>query len=379
MMRPILPGATLGMLGGGQLGRMFVTAARTLGYEVIVLDPDPGSPAGSMATRHLQAPYDDTQALDILARDCEVITTEFENIPADTLTRLADTKPVHPSAEALSIAQNRIREKTYIQSLGLNTSPFIALQDDNDVVQCEAFSYPAILKTATLGYDGKGQVVCDNAEQVIAAFEQLNCSCILEQRIHLAKEVSVVLARNIDGQISCYPIAENSHANGILDVSLVPARINDDLARDAINAASRIAEGMDYVGVLAVEFFVSTDNELLVNEMAPRPHNSGHYTLDACDCSQFEQQVRMVCNLPAGSTELNRPVAMLNLLGDIWPEEGVPGWQEVLTEVGAHLHLYGKKQARPGRKMGHINFLGTDVEEVTGLLEEIRSRLFPSR
>ena len=375
-MQPILPGATLGMLGGGQLGRMFVTAARTLGYEVIVLDPDPDSPAGSMATRHLQAAYDETEALDVLARECAVITTEFENIPAETLTRLAGRKPVHPSANALSIAQNRIREKTFVQSLDLNTSRFIALESDADLAQCEDFNYPAILKTATLGYDGKGQVVCDNAEQAVSAFHGLNCSCILEQRIDLAKEVSVVLARNLDGQISCYPIAENSHANGILDVSLVPARIEDNLAKDAIAAASKIAEGMDYVGVLAVEFFVSTAGELLVNEMAPRPHNSGHYTLDACDCCQFEQQVRMVCNLPAGSTGLNRPVAMLNLLGNIWPEEGAPAWQEVLAQVDAHLHLYGKKQARPGRKMGHINFLGANVEQASDLLEQTRSRLF---
>lgn len=376
-MQPILPGATLGMLGGGQLGRMFVSAARTLGYEVIVLDPDPDSPAGSMATRHLQAAYDDTDALDVLARECDVITTEFENIPAETLIRLAEAKPVHPSADALSIAQNRIHEKTFVQSLGLNTSRFIALESDSDLAQCEGFTYPAILKTATLGYDGKGQVVCNNAEQVAAAFHQLNCCCILEQRIDLAKEVSVILARNLDGQISCYPLAENSHVNGILDVSLVPARIDDDLAREAIDAAGKIAEGMSYVGVLAVELFVSATGELLINEMAPRPHNSGHYTLDACDCSQFEQQVRMVCNLPAGSTELNRPVAMLNLLGDIWPEEGEPAWQDVLARVDAHLHLYGKKQARPGRKMGHINFLGADVEQVNDLLEQTRSRLFP--
>ena len=364
------------MLGGGQLGRMFVSAARAMGYEVIVLDPDPHSPAGSLASEHLERGYDDREALDHLALHCAVVTTEFENIPADTLAYLAQSIPVHPSADALQVAQHRLREKEFFRTCGLGTAEFLAIDSAADIEAARDFPFPAILKTATLGYDGKGQVVCNEFAALADAFEQVGSRpCVLEQRIDLACEVSVVLGRSNDGEVSCFPLAENSHANGILDVTLVPASVTDDIAVQAFDAAARIAAGLDYCGVLAVEFFVSGDGRLLVNEMAPRPHNSGHYTLDACVTSQFEQQVRMVCGLSAGSTELHRPVAMLNILGDIWPEGGVPPWNRVLDFDQAKLHLYGKKEARPGRKMGHVNCLSNTIGDAESLLRTVRDLL----
>jgi len=373
----IIPGSTLGILGGGQLGRMFVTAARTMGYEVIVLDPDVNSPAGSMASKHLQADYTDQASLDYLATHCEVITTEFENIPADALHYLSQRRPVYPSADALSVAQNRIREKTFIQSLGLSTSPFIAIQSQQDLAKADEVGFPAILKTATLGYDGKGQVVCETASDLTAAYEQLQTDCILEQRIDLEKEISVVLGRNLTGDSFCFPAAENEHVNGILDVSIAPADITSEIESQAQQAAISIAEGLDYCGVLAVEFFISTSGQLLVNEIAPRPHNSGHYTLDACYVSQFEQQVRMICGMPSGNVELHTPVAMLNLLGDVWPQNAEPPWDKILKMDKSSLHLYGKKQARQGRKMGHINFMQADTDDARKTLEEARVLLKP--
>jgi 5-(carboxyamino)imidazole ribonucleotide synthase len=369
----ILPGSTVGMLGGGQLGRMFVSAARCMGYDVIVLDPDPQSPAGGLASEHLARAYDDREALDYLARHCAVVTTEFENIPADTLAYLAPSVPVHPAAGALQVAQHRLREKDFFRAQGLDTADFVAIESIDDIEDARDFPFPAILKTSTLGYDGKGQVACEDFAALADAFQQVGARpCVLEQRIDLACEVSVVLARSQKGVVTCFPIAENRHANGILDVTLVPASIDDVLADTAVDAATRIANGLDYCGVLAVEFFISTDQRVLVNEMAPRPHNSGHYTLDACVTSQFEQQLRMVCGLPAGSCELLRPVAMLNLLGDIWPTGGIPPWNDVLALKQAKLHLYGKKEARPGRKMGHVNCLGATREEAEALLEKVR-------
>ncbi len=372
----ILPGSTLGMLGGGQLGRMFVVAARTMGYDVIVLDPDPNSPAGGLASEHLANDYDDTGALDHLARRCAVVTTEFENVPALTLAYLARKVPVHPSARALHIAQHRKLEKEFFRQLELNTADFIAIENEEDLEAGRNFAYPAILKTAMLGYDGKGQVACDSFDELKSAFEQIGRKhSVLEQRIDLACEVSVVLCRSLEGVVNCFPIAENSHVNGILDVSLAPASISKKLAKIAFDAATRIADGLDYCGVLAVEFFVSTDNQVLVNEMAPRPHNSGHYTLDASITSQFEQQVRMICGLPAGSCDLHSPVAMWNLLGDIWPDGVTPQWDAVFELDKARLHLYGKTEARAGRKMGHVNCLGKTSTQARKLLDKVRSRL----
>ena len=372
----ILPGSTIGMLGGGQLGRMFTIAARSLGYDVIVLDPDAHSPAGGLASEHLAGAYDDREALDYLAAQCDVVTTEFENIPAETLAYLAQSVAVHPSADALQVAQHRLREKEFFRAQGLDTAAFLAIETVADIDAASDFPFPAILKTSTLGYDGKGQIVCPDFAALAVAYQQIGAKpCVLEQRIDLACEVSVVLGRAQDGTVTCFPIAENRHANGILDVTLVPASISNTLADRALDAARRIADGLDYCGVLAVEFFISTDGRVLVNEMAPRPHNSGHYTLDACATSQFEQQLRMVCGLPAGSCELHRPVAMLNLLGDIWPADSSPPWDEVLALPRAKLHLYGKREARPGRKMGHVNCLGDTIEDAETLLEQVRQLL----
>lgn len=372
----ILPGNTLGMLGGGQLGRMFVTAARTMGYDVIVLDPDPGSPAGGLASEHLAKGYDDTAALDYLAQRCAVVTTEFENIPALTLAYLARSVPVHPSASVLHIAQHRKQEKEFFHEQGLDTAEFVAVENDADLEAARDFGFPAILKTSMLGYDGKGQVVCESFDDLKPAYEQIGGKpCVLERRIDLACEVSVVLGRSTTGEVTCFPIAENRHANGILDISIVPASISQRHAAAVIDAATRIANGLDYHGVLAVEFFISNDDRVLVNEMAPRPHNSGHYTLDACETSQFEQQVRMVCGLPAGSCRLHTPVAMWNLLGDVWPEGGIPDWESVLKLEHAKLHLYGKAEARPGRKMGHLNCLGESLDDALELLETVRAIL----
>ena len=373
---PVLPGSKLGMLGGGQLGRMFVVAARTMGYEVIVLDPDLHSPAGGLASEHLARAYDDIEALDYMARHCAVVTTEFENIPASTLSYLSKSVMVHPSAEALEIAQHRRLEKEFFRRQGLATAEFVAIESETDFDDARDFPFPAILKTSTLGYDGKGQAVCRDFDALGGAFAELGSKpCLLEQRIDLECEVSVVLGRSSEGEVSCFPLAQNSHANGILDVSLAPAPVARELAVEAIDAATRIAAGLDYRGVLAVEFFISRDRRLLVNEMAPRPHNSGHYTLDGCDTSQFEQQVRMVCGLPAGSCRQHTPVAMWNLLGDIWPRDASPKWEQVLREPQARLHLYGKAEARPGRKMGHVNCLGDTLEEAAALLERVRGLL----
>ncbi len=372
----ILPGSTLGMLGGGQLGRMFVTAARTMGYEVIVLDPDANSPAGKMASEHLEAAYEDRDGLDYMAQHCAAISTEFENIPADTLEYLAKFLPVHPSAAALRIAQNRTLEKQFFIDQGLITAPYLTIASEADLAQAESFNYPAILKTATLGYDGKGQFVCDSFDELLAAYSQVSPrACVLEKKIDLAKEVSMVLCRSEAGEVNCFPIAQNEHRNGILDFSMVPAELSQQQEDSVKQAANSIADGLNYCGVLAIEFFISSDDEVLVNEMAPRPHNSGHYTLDACETSQFEQQLRMMCGIPAGSIRQHSAVVMWNILGDIWPKDGTPEWDEVLRHGNMKLHLYGKTEARIGRKMGHINCLAKDATEARRQLDDLISKL----
>jgi len=372
----ILPGSTLGMLGGGQLGRMFVTAAKTMGYEVIVLDPDASSPAGKMASQHLESAYDDRQALDFMAQNCAAISTEFENIPADTLDYLAKTLPVHPSASALRISQNRALEKRFFNEQGLNTPAWLEIDSEADLARAQCFEYPAILKTATLGYDGKGQLVCNNFDEFRSAYGQMNArACVLEKKIDLAKEVSVVLCRSQAGEVDCFPIVQNQHHNGILDLSMAPADITQQQADEVTQAARCIADGLNYCGVLAVEFFISSDDQLLVNEMAPRPHNSGHFTLDACETSQFEQQVRMMCGIPAGSSRQHTAVVMWNILGDIWPQKGPPDWDKVLSQSNMKLHLYGKTEARIGRKMGHINCLASDTNEARQQLDDLIKKL----
>lgn len=361
-MKHILPNAMLGILGGGQLGRMFTMAARAMGYRVTVLDPDPDSPAGSLADAHLRAAYDDPAALNHLADTCVAVTTEFENVPADSMTYLAERIRVSPAAESVFIAQDRIREKNYIAGAGLAVAPFLAIETAADLEQDLQGHLPGILKLARLGYDGKGQIRVGTPEETKAAFAALGRkSCVLERLLDLKAEVSVIVARTGPGEITTFPVAENQHEAGILDISIVPARVSEAVAARAREMALQLAEAMDYVGVLAVEFFVLGGGELVINEIAPRPHNSGHYTLDACMTSQFEQQVRTLCGLPPGETRLLSPVVMVNLLGDIWRDDE-PAWDRLLSEPNVMLHLYGKREARIGRKMGHFNVLAEEVE-----------------
>jgi 5-(carboxyamino)imidazole ribonucleotide synthase len=363
----ILPPATLGMLGGGQLGRFFVNAAHEMGYPVWVLDPDKNSPAGRLAERHFCAAYDDLAALDAFAAGCAAITTEFENVPASTLDYLAKFVPVRPSAAAVATCQNRIGEKTFLRDNGFPHGPFIAVASEDDLKNAPATLFPAILKVARFGYDGKGQATVDSIDAALLAFARFNGEhCVLEQRLPLDVEVSVVLARDGLGRIACFPAGENLHSNGILDVSIVPARTAADLTREAADIAARIAETLGYIGSLGVEFFVS-QGRLLVNEMAPRPHNSGHYTLDACFTNQFEQQVRALCGLPLGEARAHSAAVMVNLLGDLWYEGDhyrEPDWARLYALPNLKLHLYGKHHARPGRKMGHFTVIGNDAESV---------------
>ena len=373
MVKPILPGSTLGILGGGQLGRMFCIAARNMGYQLHVLDPDPDSPAGHIADDHIEAAYIDELALDYLARSCDVITTEFENIPAVSMRMLASQKPVFPAADVIEIAQNRNKEKAFAQQAGLTPAPNHPVFNEADLdAAIEITGLPAILKTATLGYDGKGQYVVESIEQARAALQANGgVECVLESKIELEKEISVIVARNQSGETAVYPVSENKHRNGILHISMVPARIDDAIRDKARSQAMRLVDALDYVGVLAVEFFLDSKQRLLFNEMAPRPHNSGHYTKDGCVTSQFEQQVRVICGLPPGDVSLVSPVVMVNLLGDLWD----PDWRVLLNEPNVKLHLYGKKEARPGRKMGHYCVLDNDLERALATANKIYSAL----
>ena len=372
----ILPGATLGMLGGGQLGRMFTIAARTMGYHVMVLDPDPLSPAGQFADTHLCADYQDAHALAQMAQTCAAITTEFENVPAGTLRNLAAHCPVKPSAEAVEIAQNRVAEKSWLRQHGFATAPFAVISTAADLTDaCASVGFPAVLKVSRFGYDGKGQARVADLAQAQVAFASMGGEvCVLEKMLNLECELSVVLGRNEAGGIALYPVSENIHEAGILDISIVPARVSAALATQARDAAMAIAQQLDYCGVMAVEFFVVDGDQLVINEIAPRPHNSGHYTLDACLSSQFEMQVRTLCNLPLGATEQHTPAVMVNLLGDVWGDSQ-PNWAALLRYPQAKLHLYGKQSARPGRKMGHYTCLDNTLETALALAKQIRAAL----
>jgi len=374
----ILPPAMLGMLGGGQLGRFFVIAAHEMGYKVTVLDPDQNSPAGKIADVHICAKYDDAEALAQMAATCQAITTEFENVPATTLRTLAQSVPVRPSAEAVGIAQHRVSEKNFLKEAGLPVAPYAVIDAESDLPADDSEIYPAILKVARFGYDGKGQARVANLSEAKAAFAAFSQEeCVLEKMLKLDYEVSVVLARDVNGHVATFPTAENSHLNGILDISIVPARGSDAVNHQAQKLAISVAEKLQYTGVLGVEFFVC-DGELLVNEIAPRPHNSGHYTLDACITNQFEQQVRVMTGLPLGSSRQHSPAVMVNLLGDIWPNEAPktePAWQLALAAPTLKMHLYGKAEARAGRKMGHFTVLGTNRDDAIKLAMQVRSEL----
>lgn len=371
----LLPGATLGVLGGGQLGRMFTLAARVMGYRVVVLDPDPQSPAGQVADIHLKAGYTDAATLLHMANLCQAITTEFENVPAQSLEMLAKNCFVAPSAAAVAVAQDRLLEKSRAREFGCDTAPFANIEDEGFLVHAwTQIDGPALLKTRRLGYDGKGQMRVDNLDDLVAAYDHLGrVPCLLEGRLDLSQEISVVLARNAQGEIAFFPVAENRHRNGILDISIVPAQVPEATAAKARDMAAHIAAGLDYIGVLAVEFFILTDGRVVFNEMAPRPHNSGHYTLDACATDQFQQQVRALAGLPLGDPRLLSPVVMVNILGDIWQPE--PAWDKLLAHPGVQLHLYGKTEARPGRKMGHYNCLAPTAEAALTLALDSRREL----
>lgn len=370
----ITPGSWLGLLGGGQLGRMFTMAAQSLGYKVMVLDPGEHSPAGSVADAQLRADYLDQDALRQLATRCAAATTEFENVPADSLAFLAEHITVSPSAQSVAIAQDRIREKTFLADNGLEVAAFAVVTGEADLQAPRlAPLLPGILKSARLGYDGKGQIRVGSLAEVRRAFGALGGKpCVLEKFLVLEREVSVVVARDFGDAVAAYPVSENYHANGILDMSIVPARVPARIAQAAHEAAVKVAERLDYRGVLCVEFFVLDDGRLLLNEIAPRPHNSGHYTIDATVTSQFEQQVRVLCRLPLGDTTLHCPAVMVNLLGDVWAR-GEPRWEQVLRHPRAKLHLYGKTQARPGRKMGHYTVLADDVDAALATAAEIKA------
>lgn len=362
----ILPPATLGMLGGGQLGRFFVVAAHEMGFKVWVLDPDQHSPAGLIADHHLVAGYEDVAALDRLAGECAAVTTEFENVPAATLDYLSKFLPVHPAAGAVSVCQNRIREKTFLAENGLPHGPFAVIHNEDDLQNADAALFPAILKIARFGYDGKGQARVANHAEALQAFRQFGDACVLERMLPLDCEVSVVLARDEAGNVQCFPTGENRHRNGILDVTVAPARVDAALALEAQRAATIIAEKLGYIGTLGVEFFL-TGGKLVVNEMAPRPHNSGHHTIDACVTNQYEQQVRALTGLPLGEPRQHSCAVMVNLLGDLWfdgDRHREPDWAVLHREPGLRLHLYGKHQARPGRKMGHFTVIGSDAADV---------------
>ncbi len=365
----ILPGSAIGVVGGGQLGRMFALRARAMGYRVVVLEPDPRSPAGAVADRQIEAPYDDPAALAELAESCRAVTTEFENVPAGVLTYLSERVVTRPPAAAVAIAQDRIAEKERMRQAGLATAEFRPVR--SAAAARAAFAdlghRPGILKTSRLGYDGKGQALVTTADECAAAFGSLGrVECILEERLRLETEVSVILARGQDGAVAAFPAGENHHRYGILETTVVPARIPDALAAECRGVAEQVAVALDYVGVLGVELFVASGGRVFVNEVAPRPHNSGHYTLDACATDQFEQQLRTLCGLPLGDPRLLSPAAMVNLLGDLW-EHGDPAWDRALAVPGVRLHLYGKAEARPGRKMGHLTCTAENADRALEL------------
>ncbi|MCS6762693.1 MAG: 5-(carboxyamino)imidazole ribonucleotide synthase [Candidatus Protistobacter heckmanni] len=377
---PILPGEWLGILGGGQLGRMFAHDAQAMGYRVCILDPDDSAPAGMAADRQFNADYDDEVALQQIATLCRAVSTEFENVPARSLDMLASSGcHVAPSSAAVSVAQNRVAEKKFLASCmdetGIAPAPHWVIEHADDIANIPARLLPGVLKTARMGYDGKGQVRVDSKEDVSAAWEGLKkVPCVLEQRLALAYEISALVARGCDGGMASYPLARNIHRNGILHLTEAPAQgVEEELARKIEEATRIVAARLDYVGVLCVEYFVLEDGSVVANELAPRPHNSSHYTMDACATSQFGQQLRAMAGLPLGSTAMRGHALMLNLMGDLWFPDGAqtfpegrrePPWEALLTIPGACLHLYGKSEPRPGRKMGHVNFVAATPEAV---------------
>jgi 5-(carboxyamino)imidazole ribonucleotide synthase len=377
---PILPGSTIGVLGSGQLGRMFAMAARQLGYRVHVLSPDIDSPAGQVADAEIGASYDDLDAVRTFARGVDVVTFEFENVPAATTDAAAAIVPVRPSGLVLHIAQQRAREKGYLADKGFPVTPFAWIRQPGDLDRAlPSVGLPAVLKTASFGYDGKGQIIVSTRDAAREAWNAMgHPEAVLERFIPFDKELSIVAARGLEEWVVTYPLIENTHVNHILDTSVLPSGVSADVEAQAREIARGILETLDVIGVLCVEFFLTTGGELLVNEVAPRPHNSGHLTIDACVTSQFEQQVRAICGLPPGSVEQLRPAAMANLLGDLWAS-GEPDWIAACLLPHVKLHLYGKSEPRPGRKMGHLTALAPTAAEALALVASARAALSGGR
>ena len=373
---PILPGATIGVLGSGQLGRMFAIAARELGYRIHIFSPEDDSPAGQIGDKEFSCSYDDLDRIREFAREVSVVTFEFENVPAAATAAAAEFAPVRPDGQVLHTTQNRLREKTFLSKHGFPVTPFRPVNSMADLQSAaKELGLPAVLKTAAFGYDGKGQMKVKAQSELPAAFDALRgAEGIYEAFVDFEKEISVIAARSVSGEFRAFPVFENTHANHILDVTFAPAAISPALHKDAIELARGILEHLDVAGLLTVEMFVTRDGRVLVNEMAPRTHNSGHLTIDACVTSQFEQQVRAVCGLPLGSTELRQPAAMANLLGHLWIK-GEPNWAGALEDAVVKLHLYGKREARVGRKMGHLTVTASTVEEAARRVTSARERL----
>jgi 5-(carboxyamino)imidazole ribonucleotide synthase len=372
----IHPGAAIGVLGSGQLGRMFAIAARRMGYRVHTYSPESDTPTGQVSDVEINAPYEDLDKVRAFARNVSAVTFEFENVPADTAAACAECARVRPAGEVLHTTQHRLREKHFLKRAGLPHTPFAAVRSLVELrTALQSLGTPAILKTAGFGYDGKGQIRIQNPDEAESAWSNLNTGeAVLEAFVDFEIEVSVIGARGLDGGFRHYGVVENAHRNRILDISLAPARVSPAVAQEAIGIARAVLEQLNVIGVLCVEFFLTKSGKLLINELAPRPHNSGHFTFDACLTSQFEQQLRAVCGFPLGATDLLRPAAMANLLGDLW-ENGEPNWQRALKFPEIKLHLYGKLSARKGRKMGHLTALHHDPETALKLVSEARQAL----
>jgi 5-(carboxyamino)imidazole ribonucleotide synthase len=373
MTRQYLPGATIGLMGSGQLGRMFSIAARRMGYRVHVFSPEKGTPAGQFADKEVTAPYEDETAVRDFAKDLDLLTFEFENIPRQTIDWCAAECEVRPAGAILHIAQNRLREKDFLSAAGIPVAPYRAVHSEQELAAAiREIQTQAILKSAAFGYDGKGQRLIKETDQVEEIWrDRPGDELILERAIDFEKEVSVIVARGPDGSMKTFPVCENLHRNHILDITVAPARVSPAVEKTAADLARTIAEKMELIGLLAVEMFVQRDGSLLVNELAPRPHNSGHWTIEGCATSQFEQHLRAVCGLPLGSTEILRPSAMANLLGDLW-QGGEPNWVAALAVQGVRLHLYGKHHPRPRRKMGHLTALASTAEAAIAAVRRAR-------
>ena len=375
-MKQISPGATIGVFGSGQLGRMFAVEARKMGYRIHTFSPESDTPTGQIADAEISCAYEDLEQVERFARAVDVVTFEFENVPFETVEKAAQFVEVHPRGEVLHIAQHRLREKTFLSKNGFPVTAFRHIKTLAELTNAvREIGAPAILKTAGFGYDGKGQAKINGIEECAAAFAQIETSeAVLERFVDYEKEVSVVAARDCRGNFADYGVIENQHANHILDVSFAPGAVSETIKKEAVEIARGILDALDVVGVMTVEFFLTRDGKLLVNELAPRPHNSGHLTIDACVCNQFEQQLRAVCGLPLGSTEFYKPAAMANLLGDVW-QNGEPKFADALVLERVKLHLYGKREARHARKMGHLTALADTAEEAGKIVERARMNL----